>query len=145
MTKPLLTHGDLQSTPCLLKGYHLRQKWPGLGTPTVFSHGLGLPKEKNMVFKIWRLSTNLTCCHSLASSFLKADLSGTPPGLPRRPIVFVCLVSSFRKVIPSHLKRSGPGSREKQEMVLPCASFSRNEVETQKEIPMKEKSLRHKK
>jgi len=54
-------------------------------------------------------------------------------------------VSLFRKVIPSPLKRSGPESREKQEMVLSCAAFSRNEVETQKEIPMKGKSLRHKK
>ena len=83
-----------------------------------------------MVFKIWRLSTNLTCCNSLASSFLKSNLSGTPPGLPRRPTVFFFLVSLFRKVIPSPLKRSGPESREKQEKVLPCASFSRNEVET---------------
>lgn len=141
LTKCLPTHWGAPQQALSIKGVPSWAEMPGLGTPAMFSHWLGLPKKKNMAFKLWRLSTNFTCCNSLSSSFWKGDPSGTPPGLPHRPTVFLFLLSLIRKVTLSSLKRNGQGSREKLAVLLPCASFSRNEVETQKEIPVKERSF----
>lgn len=140
LTERLPTHWGAPQQALSIKGVPPWAEMPGLGTPATFSHWLGLPK-KNMAFKIWRLSTNFTRCNSLASSFLKGDLSGTPPGLPHRPTVFLFLLSLIRKVTLSSLERNGQGSREKLAVLLPCVSFSRDEEETQKEIPVKERSF----
>ena len=82
------------------------------------------------------------CCNWMASSFLKCDLSGTLPQLLPTPTVSLFLESLIRKVIYSPLERSGQRSREKLKVLLPC--FSVNEMETQKKIPIKEKSFMEK-
>lgn len=84
-------------------------------------------------------------CHltSLVASDGKFFLEGRSEGRPSRAAtqMFLFLVSLIRKVPPSPLKRSGQGSREKLEVLLPCAAFSRNEVEAKGKKDQLEKVL----